>query len=147
MKTNQVRLAKHGDLFCIPAGNNGYSCLGFDICQARTLAIANELRRPDLVPQAPRGTLESYAEYKRATTIAHDTYKRSGTRLQCELTPQLIGLEGCRVEVVDVHGTRRRFKVGKSTGWIPCHLELVNARSTSGGAVYGAPFKSVQVIK
>lgn len=45
---------------------------------------------------------------------------------------QLIGLEGWRVEAVDVHGERRRFIVGKSTGWRPCHLEIKTARSACG---------------
>ena len=54
------------------------------------------------------------------------------------LTPQLIGLEGWRVEVVDCYSDEegqpepRRFIVGKSTGWRPCHLELRNRRSRGG---------------
>jgi hypothetical protein len=59
----------------------------------------------------------------------------------------LIGLEGRRVEVVEADGQRRRFKVGKSTGWIPCHIELANERSSGGMAVMGEPFKSVRVIR
>lgn len=43
------------------------------------------------------------------------------------LSPQLIGLEGWRVDVGN-----RRFIVGKSTGWRPCHLELYNRRSLGG---------------
>lgn len=50
------------------------------------------------------------------------------------LTDQLCGLEGWRVEVLDVSGdTPRRFYVGKSTGWRPCHLEIAR-RTSSGGA-------------
>jgi len=48
------------------------------------------------------------------------------------LTKQLIGLEGWRVQVTDHDGEVRRFQVGKSTGWRPCHLELVNRRSAGG---------------
>ena len=51
------------------------------------------------------------------------------------LTEQLVGLEGSRVEVIDAPGDRpRRFTVGRSTGWRPCHLELASARSTGGGS-------------
>jgi hypothetical protein len=50
------------------------------------------------------------------------------------LTAQLIPYEGDRVEVVDQWGDTRRFWVGKSTGWRPCHLEIHNARSSGGGA-------------
>lgn len=61
------------------------------------------------------------------------------------LTPQLVGLEGCRVEVTDDDGTVRRFKVGRSTGWVPCHLEVYNARSLGGGAARKS-YRSVRVI-
>lgn len=49
------------------------------------------------------------------------------------LTKQLLGLERCRVEVVDLQGERRRFIVGRSTGWRPCHLEIKTIRSRGGG--------------
>lgn len=49
-----------------------------------------------------------------------------------DLTPQLKGLEGWRVEVVDQYGEARRFNVGISWGWEPIHLELPNQRSTKG---------------
>jgi hypothetical protein len=39
------------------------------------------------------------------------------------LSPQLIGLEGWRVEVVTTYDETRRFIVGRSTGWTPCHIE------------------------
>jgi len=48
------------------------------------------------------------------------------------LTSQLIGLEGWRVEVTDAHGETRRFIVGRSTGWKPCHLEVKTRRSLGG---------------
>jgi len=67
-------------------------------------------------------------------------------RCTAELTPQLIGLEGQRVEVVDQYDERRRFIVGKSTGWLPCHLEIKTKRSTGGACVSGAPFKSIKIV-
>lgn len=48
------------------------------------------------------------------------------------LSPQLVGLEGWRVEATDDNGETRRFIVGKSTGWRPCHLELKSTRSACG---------------
>jgi hypothetical protein len=54
------------------------------------------------------------------------------------LCPMLTGLEGWRVEVIDCYSDEegqsaaRRFIVGKSTGWRPCHLELHNRRSRGG---------------
>lgn len=48
------------------------------------------------------------------------------------LTKQLLGFEDWRVEVVDADGATRRFNVGRSTGWRPCHLEIHNSRSMGG---------------
>lgn len=61
------------------------------------------------------------------------------------LTPQLTGLEGKRVEVVTTYGERRRFWVGRSTGWRPCHLE-VKLRTSSGGMAADREYLSVKVI-
>ena len=62
------------------------------------------------------------------------------------LCPQLKGLEGARVEVVDHDGETRRFNVGRSTGWRPCHIEIHNARSTGGPAAMPS-YRSVRVIR
>lgn len=70
-------------------------------------------------------------------------------RVRCRsadnLSPQLIGLERKRVEVVDTFDEKRRFYVGMSTGWIPCHLE-VKTRASSGGYGCDKQYKSVTVV-
>jgi hypothetical protein len=58
--------------------------------------------------------------------------ERAIVRDNSDLTPQLTGLEGWRVEVVTDYGEKRRFIVGKSTGWKPIHLEIANRRSSGG---------------
>lgn len=58
--------------------------------------------------------------------------ERESIRDNSALSPQLIGLEGWRVEVVTEYGQTRRFIVGKSTGWKPCHLEI-SRRNAFGG--------------
>lgn len=58
--------------------------------------------------------------------------ERESQRDLSHLSPQLLGLEGWRVEAVDVRGERRRFIVGHSTGWRPCHLEIKTVRSRGG---------------
>jgi hypothetical protein len=62
------------------------------------------------------------------------------------LTEQLRGLEGCRVEVVDRYGETRRFNVGRSTGWRPCHLELRNRASRGGDAAHSR-YDSVRIVR
>ena len=62
------------------------------------------------------------------------------------LTPQLRGLEGCLVEVVDVEGREpRRFIVGRSSGWLPVNLEC-HEEGTLGGDRANWGYHSVQFI-
>jgi hypothetical protein len=95
---------------------------------------------------AGAGTPERFAQYRTTMAAGESFNARTGARSPANLTPQLNGLEGKRVEVVDREGERRRFIVGKSTGWAPCHLEIERRNSGGGGAVWGAPFQSVTVI-
>lgn len=129
-------------LYVISCGE-GYTCLGFDVCRDRTLALAQELGEEAVPVAIEYGTPRAYAEYRRLCDICKTKNDTTGWRSETELTPQLKGLEGWRVEVIDKYGERRRFIVGKSTGYIPCHLELRNRRSKDGFAVSGAPFKKL----
>ncbi len=72
--------------------------------------------------------------------------QREAMRDNSHLSPQLIGLEGWRVEAVDIHGERRRFIVGKSTGWRPCHLEIASARAC-GGDPARSRYQSVKALE
>lgn len=60
--------------------------------------------------------------------------EKAATRDLSGLSPQLIGLEGWRVEVTRTDGEKARFNVGRSTGWRPCHLEVYNRRDLGGPA-------------
>jgi hypothetical protein len=122
-----------------------YTCLGFDVCNDRASKLAKELNRLDLIPTS-RGDEEALGKYDQALELARVANRQTGWRSQSELTPELIGLEGCRVEVVDCYGEKRRFWVGKSTGHVPCHLEIARRTSSGGPAVGGSPFKSVHVV-
>ena len=70
----------------------------------------------------------SFAAYQRATDAALGHWRSTRKPLTCGLTPQLVGLEGKQVEVTEIDGSQRRFYVGKSTGWMPCHLEIDHRR-------------------
>ena len=140
--------AEYG-LYVIPCGD-GHTCLGFDVLVQRHNAVAAWLRngglRADDLPPEARGTMQAYNAYTALMERAAAYCQRNDLRCPVELTAQLVGLEGKRVEVVDRHGERRRFQVGKSTGWMPCHLEISRRNSTGGPAVTGAPFQSVRVL-
>lgn len=137
------------ELYVIPEAH-GYSCLGFDVLLSRYNAIADWLRKEGLqqtdLPPDARGSMRAYTAYRTLLERAAGYCQRNKLRCPVELTPQLTGLEGKRVEVVDRHGERRRFIVGKSTGWLPIHLEIARRNSSGGPAVTGAPFRSVRIV-
>ena len=60
--------------------------------------------------------------------------EREKLRDLSDLSPQLVGLEGWRVEVTREDGSKAKFIVGKSTGWRPRHLEVKTRRSFDGGS-------------
>lgn len=126
-------------LFSIPCGG-GFSFLGFDIERRQTAAICKELNRP--APVAAPGTLEAWAEHEAAIEAARQT----GKRLTCGLHPRLIGLEGKRVECT-IYGEKVRFIVGKSTGFIPCHLQIERRGNTGGGGISeAAELGSIKIL-
>lgn len=123
------------------------SCLGFDVVLKKAAALASELSSPEYFPvQTERGTMTAYRKYAALVDKARQKNIATGWRSRVELTADLIGLEGKRVEVIDCYGDRRRFIVGRSTGWIPCHLELKTSCSSGGEAVWGTPFNSVIIV-
>lgn len=131
-------------LFVIQSGN-GYSCYGFDNCDAIVKALVAELGLSDY-RIARKGSLKQYRQYRELSNMVKAKYDQSRFRSAVNLTPQLVGLEGRRVEVVTTYNETRRFNVGKSTGWIPCHLEVHNSRSSGGGAAE-KQYQSVRVIR
>lgn len=76
-----------------------------------------------------------------AMTVA----ERDKVRSPKNLTAQLVGLEGKRVEVKTHYGETRRFWVGKSTGWATSHLEILK-RNSSGGCACESSYASVRVL-
>lgn len=140
---NRISNNRQQKLFGIPSAG-GWACLGHDVAYRRTAAIARELGRPDLYPVAnERHTIKGgYGRYMRAVEAA----RISGKRLICDLTPALVGLEGRRVEVTLPDGSRERFWVGKSGGWIPVHLAVARRNSSRGTPVYFPHGARVRVV-
>lgn len=143
---NKVTVNKEQKLYVIQSGN-GYSCYGFDVLIKKRDALAEELGYPNL-RKAGKGTMQAYNDYMTLVEIARKKYMDSNRswRSSIELHPQLIGKEGKRVEVVTASGERSRFIVGKSTGWIPCHLEIKRRDSNGGDSVGTEPYQSVRII-
>lgn len=144
----KVTMNREQRLYIIPCTGGGYSCLGFDVCKQRAERLRNEFKTLGFVfpAKARTGTLAAYNELAMLQYMAQGHNERTGYRFKCELTPQLIGLEGKRVEVTSDNGETRRFQVGKSTGFIPIHLEIARRNCHGGGAVW-QNFKTVRIIK
>ncbi len=143
-----ITLNKSQKLYVIDNGKY-VSCLGFDVLERRCNALDAELSAKGILLTVPfkRATIRRYKQYQERLELARYLHETTGWRSQSELTPQLIGLEGRRVEVVTSYGETIRFQVGRSTGFIPCHLEIARSNSSGGSAISGAPFQSVRVIR
>lgn len=133
-------------LYVIPCGS-GFSCLGFDVAKRKTASVAEWLQRPDLMPPARVGTVKAWRAYQAAMRAGAMAASTTGQKCEADLTPALRGLEGRRVEVIAPGENPRRFYVGKSTGWLPIHLEIARRDSHGGGAAYVPAGATVRVIE
>lgn len=129
----------------------GVSTLGFDYAErqrAGALEWAASLGEPvPAASTAERGSPESYLDYLAAMEIGAQAAKRHPReRCPMNLTPELVGLEGKWVEVISPDGERDRFKVGRSTGWAPCHLALEREESEGGCSAYIPEGARVEVL-
>ncbi len=128
----------------------GVSCYGFDVLHDKARAVAQWIphHAPEALPLPMRekGTRAHYEECQAILSAGAKFAARVKAQCSYELEPALIGLEGKRVEC-EYFGELIRFKVGKSTGWMPCHLQLHNARSTGGTAILKGHVQHVRVIR
>jgi len=112
----------------------GYTCLGFDVAERRRHALAQWTGMASQ-ESVSIGTQAHYDAYRQAMAAAYAHHQQTGERCPVELEPRLIGLEGWRIEVTRRDGTTQRYIVGKSTGWLPCHLAIKQRNSIMGDPV------------
>jgi len=142
MKQN-ITINKEQGLYVIPCGG-GYSCLGFDNVLNKVKALSKELSLP--IKNFKRGSMSAYNNYLNLCEIAREKNIKSGWRSTSELYAPFIGNEGRRVEVEYTWGEKERFYIGKSTGFIPCHVMIKNLNSSGGGSVLNNSIKSFQFV-
>jgi len=140
-----IRLNPKQRLYIIPCGK-GYTCLGYEVCYQRSVSLAEELNKTEFVPSR-KGTKSAYAAYMKLVKLARIRNNETGWRSKSELIPEFIGHEGRRVLLTDCYGQTSRFIIGKTTGFIPCHIELKRRDSISGVSVMGYPFQSLTFLK
>lgn len=154
----EVTANQESRLYIIPCGK-GYTCHGFDVVErlithltSEGLTVAPPLIKPfgTVDPSAPVGTPERYAYYRALCGEGAARNALTGWRSTAELTPEFIGKEGKRVEVTHQWESgeveTERFQVGKSTGWMPCHLQLARRGVSGGPSVCLGKILSVRVI-
>ena len=138
-----IRIDRTRKLYVLKCGA-GVSCLGFEFAEKRRKSV---LQWIGIDPEHMRtGTKRHYSAYVEAMRLGMDHHNKTGQRCEAELIPALRGLEGKRVEVTTPDGSRNRFYIGRSTGWLPCHLEVKTRRSTGGAAAYIPDGSTVTVV-
>lgn len=130
-------------LYVMPCGG-GYSYIGVDYAEVQRLAVLNWLHLP--VDAIELGTTEHYDAYTTAMKQGREHHRLTGERCEAALIPSLKGLEGSRVELTYPSGEKTRFIVGRSTGWLPIHLEIKTKRSRGGSEVYFPDRTTVRVV-
>lgn len=141
--TPNVAVNEQSRLYIIPSGG-GASCLGFDVAERRRTAVLQWMG--ESVSPVEVGTQNAYMAYLAAMAKGSEHAHNTGSRCPAELIPALEPHIGWRVEVTSTDGSSRRFIVGRSTGWMPCNLEIATRRSSGGAAAYLAPGDVVRRI-
>lgn len=139
----------------------GYSCRGFEMLDKQARRVASWLvGQPDAQKTGAADAARTWlAELDRNPPGSEDHFEICANileraqihssvfgRCEADLVPSLIGLEGRRVEAT-IHGERRRFRVGRSTGWLPCHLACHNVRSHGGDAINPDSIQDVRIVR
>ena len=143
----------------VMAAGRGFACYGFDVLGRKARGVgawlAERTNNPHaadaartwlaLIDGEPVGTAGHFELCANILERADIHCSVFGDRCPADLVPALVGLEGKRVSAL-YFGERIRFRVGKSMGWLPCHLRLRNARSTGGDALLGEHLSEIRVI-
>lgn len=138
-----VRFDTDRQLFTYSIDAGGYSCFGLEHARRQASAIARWL---DIDPPSITPDRAGFDAYQAILEAGANHAARTGQRWNADLCPELIGLEGKRIEATNALGERSRFIVGKSTGWLPCHLEIARRNCSDGPGAMG-PYTDVKIIR
>lgn len=127
MENSEVQVNKDQGLFVIPTGN-AVSCIGFDVVDKKIDALCRDLGVNRKTKY--KGTKASYKEYCRLVYLARQRFDATGEQSTIDLYSW---------------GTER-FTIGKSTGWIPCHIALKRVDSRGGSGVLTDSIKSFRFL-
>ncbi len=140
---NLLSINKDQKLFTFKEGNY-ISCLGFEVVLNRGKKLADELGI--ICPKFRKGSRASLKFYYKMMELAKKKHSETGWRSKSELYKPFIGNEGKRVEVEYSWGEKERFYIGKSTGFIPCHIAVKQRNSHGGMAVLNDSIKKFRFV-
>lgn len=146
-EARKVTINKEQKLYVIPCGDDGYTTLGFANAHQQSVAVClwlHSMGQPCKVPDKSLvGTLAGYKQYADVMALGEKTSQRTGRKCEIGLHPKLKGKEGKRLAIVYPGGEERYFRVGRSTGWLPCHL-YVEGDSDGGEAI--SPSEEFEIL-
>jgi hypothetical protein len=140
---NLHSINKEQGLFTFKNGKY-FSCLGFEVVINKAKRLSEELGID--CPNFRKGSKESLKFYYKMLKIASQKHEKTGWRSNSELYKPFIGHEGKRVEVEYTWGEKERFYIGKSMGFIPCHIMVKQSNSTGGPSVFNDSIKNFRFL-
>lgn len=143
MKNNLYSINKEQRLYVIKSGA-GFTYYGFYVLDDKIKKLCIDLGIDNLIKR--KGTKKAYCFYIKLLSKVHQRFQKTGQKSNIDLIPEFIGKEGRKVRVIDKNGKTKVFIIGKSTGFIPCHLEIKQYRSIGGSAVYDYPFQKITFL-
>lgn len=136
----------NGGCYVLKSGG-GISCLGFAVADAKRSGVAAWLESEGIEPPtlaAPLGTPGAWLAYHETMAAGEAHHKATFRKCPADLCPELVRHEGRHIRATDRFGERRAFTVGRSMGWMPCHLEI--APGDDGGAPAFGPYSDIERI-
>lgn len=121
----------------------GFTCCGFEYAANQAKKVNDWLPEGMRIPETLKGipgTAEAYEYYAETMKIGAAYNVKTGKRCEADLIPEFMGYEGRKVVLTYFNGTTEKFKIGKSTGWFPCHLMIEN------GEIGGSPITSLSEV-
>jgi hypothetical protein len=143
-KYNLEKINTEQRIYVLKCGG-GFSCYGFDVVERKTKTLQAETNLITSYSNPKIGTPEHYYNYMELVDKVKELNVTTGFRSKSELNPKLIGLEGKRIQC-KLHGEPARFIVGKSTGFIPTHLEIKRIDSHGGVSIDSNPNSITDIV-
>ncbi len=125
--------------------------VSFDYAFNKAFNIINELNMFGLALPVPlighKGRIEGWADYLLAGEEAETYCKTWGVELECLLTRELIGFEGCKVKIEWDNGKSEICYIERFGKYAPYHIKRRKAGHKAGGKRVTDKVITLQVLE